>query len=141
MKTALLDVNVLMALAWPNHPFHQRAAARISQRGVRWATCLLTQSAFVRLSSNPAVIPGAKTPSEAGQLLERLMDDRSHVFFETRPAKFKQLVESLRRCHGHNQVNDAFLIWLASTRGATLLTFDKPLQHLSPVAGLVELVG
>jgi toxin-antitoxin system PIN domain toxin len=141
VRTVLLDANVLLALAWPNHPFHQRAAARIGQRGVRWATCLLTQAAFVRLSSNPAVIPGAKSPSEAGQMLQSLLSDPGHVFLETRPARFAQLGELLRRCHGHNQVNDAFLIWLASSRGATLLTFDKPLQHLSSLAGVVELVA
>ncbi len=140
-KTALLDANVLLALAWPNHPFHQRAAARISRRGVRWATCLLTQAAFVRLSSNPAVIPGAKTPMEAAGLLQELMSDRAHVFLEARGKKFGELNQLLRRCHGHNQVNDAFLIWLAMTRGATLLTFDKPLQHLSSTPDLVEIIN
>jgi hypothetical protein len=50
------------------------------------------------------------------------------------------LQELLARCHGRNQVNDAFLIWLASSRGASVLTFDAPLRHLPPKPELVELI-
>jgi len=141
VKTLLLDVNVLLALTWPNHPFHQNAVARLRPRRVRWATCLLTQAAFVRLSSNPAAIPGARPPSESGQMLRTLMDDPRHVFLEARKTKGEVLSELLHRCHGHNQVNDAFLIWLAASHNATLLTFDKPLQHLSTIPEIVEIVG
>ncbi len=57
----LLDVNVLLALAWPNHQFHAAAIAALSSRA-RWATCALTQLGFIRLSSNPAAIATAKSP-------------------------------------------------------------------------------
>jgi toxin-antitoxin system PIN domain toxin len=142
MKLLLPDVNVLLALAWPNHPFHQRAVARLErhQRG-RWATCLLTQAAFVRLSSNPAVIPGARPPAEAGQMLSSLVHDADHVFLEAASKRFTLLQELLARCHGHNQVNDAFLIWVASSRGATVLTFDAPLRHLAPKPEWVEVIA
>jgi toxin-antitoxin system PIN domain toxin len=142
MKLFLLDANVLLALAWPNHPFHQHAVTRFARRERhRWATCLLTQAAFVRLSSNSAVIPGAKSPAEAGEMLGRLIDDPDHVFLEARSKKLARLQELLACCHGHNQVNDAFLIWLASSRGASVLTFDAPLRHLAPNAELVELIA
>ncbi len=136
----LLDANVLLALAWPHHPFHRRAIARLERRGLRWATCLLTQAAFVRLSSNPSVIPAAKSPGEAGRMLQTLMADSGHVFLETKPSKRSALTDVLLRCHGHNQVNDAFLVWLAASRGATLLTFDKGVQHLAASEGLVEIL-
>ena len=142
MKLFLLDANVLLALAWPNHPFHHRAVARLARRERRrWTTCLLTQAAFVRLSSNPAVIPSAKSPAEAGYLLGELIDDPNHVFLEAQSRQLARLQELLARCHGHNQVNDAFLIWLASSRGATVLTFDAPLRHLAPNTELVELIA
>jgi hypothetical protein len=142
MKVFLLDANVLLALAWPNHPFHQRAVARLTRRErYRWATCLLTQAAFVRLSSNPAVIPGAKSPAEAGRMLGSLIHDADHVFLEATTKRLAQLQELLARCHGHNQVNDAFLIWLASCHGASLLTFDSPLRHLAPKSELVEVIA
>ena len=140
MMLLLLDVNVLLALAWPNHPFHQRAVARLSRRS-RWSTCLLTQTAFVRLSSNPAVIPGAKSPAEAGHLLSQLIADDDHVFMEAKSKEFPKLQATLARCHGHNQVNDAFLVWLAASRGATLLTFDVSVSHLAAQRELVELIA
>ena len=62
----LLDVNVLVALAWPNHIFHKAARewfSSVHQAG--WATCPITQSGFVRVSSNPRVIPEARSPAEA----------------------------------------------------------------------------
>lgn len=142
MKLFLLDANVLLALAWPNHPFHHGAVARLARRERRrWATCLLTQAAFVRLSSNPAVIPSAKSPAEAGYLLGELIDDPNHVFLEAKSRQLARLQELLARCHGHNQVNDAFLIWLALSHGASVLTFDAPLRHLPPKPELVELVA
>lgn len=141
MKLLLLDANVLLALAWPNHPFHQRALARLMRRERRrWATCLLTQAAFVRLSSNPSIIPGAKSPAEAGEMLGRLIDDSDHVFLEAKSKQLARLQELLARCHGYNQVNDAFLIWLALSHGARMLTFDAPLRHLPPNPEVVELI-
>ena len=141
MKLFLLDVNVLIALAWPNHPFHQSAVTRLTRRERhQWATCLLTQAAFVRLSSNPTVIPGAKSPSEAGDMLGRLVDDPNHVFLEAKTKRLEQLQELLQRCHGANQVNDAFLIWLAVSHRASLLTFDSPLRHLASKPELVEVI-
>lgn len=140
--TLLLDANVLLALAWPNHPFHRRALGRIDLRSrLRWATCLLTQAAFVRLSSNPAVIPGAKSPAAAGQMLQSLLADPDHIFLEVRKSRLPELDALLGRCQGHNQVNDAFLVWLAAVHGATVLTFDAPLQHLSPSKNLVEVIA
>jgi toxin-antitoxin system PIN domain toxin len=142
MKVLLLDANVLLALAWPNHPFHQRALVRLARRERRrWATCLLTQAAFVRLSSNPAIIPGAKSPAEAGHLLGELIDDTNHVFLEAKSRHLARLQELLARCHGHNQVNDAFLIWLASSHGASVLTFDAPLRHLAAKPEVVEVIA
>ncbi len=141
MKLFLLDANVLLALAWPNHPFHHRAVARLARRERRrWATCLLTQAAFVRLSSNPAVIPSAKSPAEAGYLLGELIDDPNHVFLEAKSRQLARLQELLARCHGHNQVNDAFLMWLALCHEASVLTFDAPLRYLSPKPEFVELI-
>jgi len=142
MKILLLDVNVLLALAWPNHPFHQRAVACLARRErYRWGTCLLTHAAFVRLSSNPTVIPGAKSPAEAGHLLAQLINVRNHVFLETRTRRLERLQELLGRCHGPNQVNDAFLIWLASCHGARVLTFDSPLRHLATESGSIEVIA
>lgn len=73
-------------------------------------------------------------------MLEALIADSRHVFLEARSTRVGTLVDLLRRCHGHNQVNDAFLVWLAITRKATLLSFDAQIKHLSSTAGAVEIV-
>jgi hypothetical protein len=105
------------------------------------ATVLLPrQAAMNRLSNNSAVVPSAKSPAEAGEMLGRLIDDPDHVFLEAKRKQLARLQELLARCRGHNQVNDAFLIWLASSRGASVLTFDAPLRHLPPKPELVELI-
>lgn len=142
MKVFLLDANVLLALAWPNHLFHQRAVTRMERRShSHWATCSLTQAAFVRLSSNPAVVPNAKTPAEAGTMLETLVSDPAHTFLVPKSGQMAKLSELLARCHGHKQVNDAFLLWIAISRGAILLTFDSPLRHLAPKPHFVEVIS
>ncbi|HEY4052663.1 MAG TPA: hypothetical protein VGL74_02910, partial [Terriglobales bacterium] len=64
----LLDVNVLLAIAWPNHQFHAAAVAALASRS-HWATCALTQLGFIRISSNPAAIAAARSPREATGLL------------------------------------------------------------------------
>lgn len=52
---ALLDVNLLVALAWPNHVHHQAALGWFQRnQAAGWATCPLTESGFVRVSSNSA---------------------------------------------------------------------------------------
>src|SRR5690349_895564 len=85
----LLDVNVLLAIAWPNHQFHAAAIRALSGQR-RWATCALTQLGFIRLSSNPAAVATAKRPSEAVALLTRLVADSLHVYLESLPAPASQ---------------------------------------------------
>ena len=142
MKLRLLDVNVLLALAWPNHPFHEISRAwfvRMAKRG--WASCLLPEAAFVRLSSNPAVVPTAKPPIPCYLLLDKLKHFGRHRFLSDQrvsTAKFKRSVE---RCLGHQQVNDALLILLAEVYDALLVTFDRRLSPLASSPEMVELIG
>lgn len=60
MRPAFLDVNLLVALAWPNRVHHAVAHAwfrRNQSNG--WATCPVSQAGFVRVSSRRTVIPEA----------------------------------------------------------------------------------
>ena len=51
-------------------------------------------------------------------MLARLTSNSAHVFLDAKKGRLSKLFELLRRCHGHNQVNDAFLIWVAISNGA-----------------------
>ncbi len=62
----LLDVTVLVALAWPNHVHHHSARRWFAHRPGPWATTPVTECGFVRVSSDRVVIPDAVTPEAAG---------------------------------------------------------------------------
>jgi uncharacterized protein len=126
----LPDVNVLLALAWPNHQFHAVAVRTLGASTDRWATCALTQLGFVRLSSNPAVSPAAKSPSEAAALLEAMTGDALHVYLESLPSPV-QCRREFEKILGAKQVTDAYLLALARHYHATFVTFDKKLKALA----------
>ena len=134
-RPLLLDVNALLALAWPNHQFHAEVLARLEHRPVpRWATCALTQLGFVRLSANPKIVGVRKTPAEAVSLLADLVRDQQHVYLENLPA-LPATANVFRHLLGHQQVTDAYLVGVAQAGGATLLTLDRRLvQHGRPLA-------
>lgn len=122
MSVALLDVNVLLALAWPNHQ-HHAAAHRWFSRGSRegWATCPLTELAFVRLSSNPAFTRDAVSPGDALRLLARICRVPGHRSWRELPPVADLAAFALI---GHQQVNDAFLVLTAQRQKGVLATFD-----------------
>ena len=135
----MLDVNVLLALAWPNHQFHAAAVRAIETKRSRWATCALTQLGFIRLSSNPSVIPGAKSPAECAALLEAMVSDPLHVYFDRLPSVTGSTM--CRGLLGHNQVTDAYLLHLAHGHDAVFMTFDKRLLSLAAAGQRVEVLS
>jgi uncharacterized protein len=137
----LLDVNVLLAIAWPNHQFHASAIAALSSRH-RWATCALTQLGFIRLSSNPAAIPAAKSPQEAAGLLARLAADSLHTYLDSLPAPASEdWRDAFRKLLGHQQVTDAYLLRLAAVHNAVLVTFDRRLEEVAGGKTRVTVLG
>jgi toxin-antitoxin system PIN domain toxin len=141
---ALLDVSVLVALAWPNHVHHEvvRAWFRRNHRG-GWATCSMTQTGFVHVSANTAFIPTAVSPREAVLLLAELTGLTGHRFW----ADDLQFVRSAHvdtdRLVGHRQVTDAHLLGLALRHNGRFATLDGKLRSLLPdgaPASSIELV-
>lgn len=131
MSVALLDVNVLVALAWKNHIHHARAHAWFKRRReAGWATCPLTQSGFVRVSSNRRVIPEAKAPGEAMVVLRRIIDLPGHHFWHDDVSLARSPEAAVDRIVGHRRVTDAHLVTLAIRRGGLLATFDRGIGQL-----------
>lgn len=124
---ALPDVNVLLALAWSNHVHHNAAHDWFAQSGqAGWATCLWTQSAFLRLSLNPQVV-GVSISCRAGMnLLRGLVAHPHHQYIEAAPGlSAPQFDELIPRIAGYRQVSDAVLLYLARVHDLTLITFDQ----------------
>ncbi len=138
MKGSLLDTNLLLALAWPNHQHHAPAHQWFSSHHRKgWATCALTELGFVRLSANPAFTSCAVSPSEAATLLQRWTRHAGHQFWESSPADAPAIYA---RAIGHQQVNDAWLVDLARRHSGRLVTFDSRIAVHAATVGIVDVI-
>ena len=86
-----------------------------------WATCPLTESGFVRVSSNPIVLPSAISVEAARGVLSSLRAHPGHRFLVDDLSISDADVPAIA---GYRQVTDAHLLTLARRRGARLVTFD-----------------
>jgi len=131
---SLPDVNVLLALIWSNHPHHQAAHqwfARHADAG--WATCIFTQTGFLRLSMNPRVVGVAIDCRTVLELLEGLVAHPHHHYVETAPSMLEPPFGELApHIVGYRQVPDATLLHLARIHQMKLLTFDQAVANVCP---------
>ena len=133
MTVSLLDVNVLVALAWPNHVHHETAGRWFAENQRQgWATCPLTQSGFVRVSSNHRLIPEARSPGEAVLALRRIVALPHHVFWPDDVSLAVSRFVALEKLVGYQQVTDAHLLALALRKGGRLATLDAAIRGLVP---------
>lgn len=126
MTAYLLDVNVLLALSWPGHKFHELAQkwfARNAPKG--WATCPMVQAGFVRIVSNPAFSPRAVSPKEALEALRINTSHPKHQFWPDDVSLASGLGNLKDRLLGHQQVTDAYLVELAIHHRGKLATMDR----------------
>jgi toxin-antitoxin system PIN domain toxin len=132
MTAWLLDVNVLLALAWPNHLAHTVAVAWFAgSRDSAFATCPITESGFVRISLNPRVVSESKSAKAVLGILERFRALPNHVFWaEDLPVP--AAIAPFELLAGFRQVTDAYLLALAAAKGGRLVTFDRALADLAP---------
>ncbi len=138
----LLDVNVLIALAWPNHVHHVIAHAWFEKIGhFCWSSCPLTQLAFVRISSNPKIIADAVSPRAALQSLGKMTAMARHEFWPDDLPLIGLAGFSAAALAGHRQVTDAYLIELAKHRKGIVATLDAGLSDLLPPAERAKYVA
>jgi uncharacterized protein len=125
VRPYLLDVNVLLALAWPTHLNHRDAHEWFHRRRQSgFATCPLTQLGFVRASSNPKFTKEAATPFSALTLLGRITELKEHVFWPDSLTCGNAFAHS-PLIVGHQQLTDFYLIGLAEAHGGIFATFDR----------------
>jgi toxin-antitoxin system PIN domain toxin len=136
---ALLDVNALVALAWDSHVHHARMRAWFAANGrAGWATCPITESGFVRVSSNPKVLPSPIGVASARAVLASLRTAGTHRFL----ADDVSITDSdFPGIAGHRQVTDAHLLTLARRQAVRLVTFDAELALLGGEGEIELLTG
>ena len=131
--TFLLDLNLLLALAWPSHVHHDVAHAWFEREAAPgWATCPITQLGFVRLSSNRAFTSDAVSPSAALSLLRDIVAMDGHEFWSDEVDCVSAAFSAGIRIAGHRQVTDAYLLSLARARSGCLATLDRRIDRLLP---------
>ncbi|MBV8944328.1 MAG: PIN domain-containing protein [Solirubrobacterales bacterium] len=124
----LLDVNALVALAWDSHIHHAATRSWFAVNSAAgWATCPLTESGFVRVSSNPTVLPSPIGVEEARRVLALLRAVGGHRFLVDDVSMTDADVPPLV---GHRQVTDAHLLSLARRHGVRVVTFDGGVRAL-----------
>lgn len=126
---ALLDVNALVALVWDSHVHHATIRTWFAANSANgWFTCPATESGFVRVSSNPKVLPSPIGVEPARAVLSALRELEGHGFL----VDDVSIVDAdVPRMSGHRQVTDAHLLALARRRGTRLVTFDAALSKLA----------
>lgn len=127
----LLDVNVLVSLALPDHPLHNRAHLWFEANPNRqWATCPITQSGFLRVATF-LFGGGRQNLASAVAILDELHMNPNHVFWPL-DADITKCEPALKaRMLGHNQIADLQLLLLAHRRHAQLATLDNGIVELA----------
>lgn len=125
---ALLDVNALVALAWDSHVHHVAMRGWFeATAGSGWSTCPITESGFVRVSSNPNVLPAAIGVAAAREVLSALREHPGHRFLADDVSIGDGDVPAIA---GYRQVTDIHLLTLARRRGVRLVTFDASIAAI-----------
>ena len=127
----LLDVNVLVALAFPLHSSHQPAHSWFRREPDRlWATCPLTQAGFLRIASR-ALGGSRDAPGKALAGLERDCQSPNHLYWPV-DVDLTDLSDVQRsRLIGPKQIADMQLLLLAHRHHGQLATFDAGLRELA----------
>lgn len=132
--TLLLDVNVLVAFAWPTHAHHTRARTWFARRQEGWATSPPTEMGFVRLSANPSVVDQPLSPAEAAEVMASLRSMDGHRFWaDAVDAATVDWGSALSYRH----VPDAHLMAIAEQHGGRVATLDRRLVERSAGAAVL----
>lgn len=130
--TALLDVNVLIALGWPNHVHHaaaQRWFTQFSSNG--WATTPITEAGYVRISSNRSVMQVSTTPAIAIAQLAAMTSLAGHTFWPDDVPLIVGSAGDRDAVSNHRRVTDCHLIaWPRATGAGWSHSMPHwPIQH------------
>jgi toxin-antitoxin system PIN domain toxin len=131
-EAALLDVNVLIALFNEHHIHHEAAHDWFADhQDEPWATCPLTENAFLRILSDPSQRATRLPMSTLADHLGRFCRDERHQFWPDAVSMYDESLLDISLLHGHRQLTDVYLLGLAVKRGGRLVTFDQSIPIAS----------
>jgi toxin-antitoxin system PIN domain toxin len=122
--TYLLDVNVLLAAIWNEHPHHQHAFEWIKGKNV--AVCPISELGFIRISTNAK--SSFNAPMEkTRELLKRFLSERDAARI---PDDLPALESNPQKS---DEVTDSYLAELAARHDLKLATMDGGINHPAAV--------
>lgn len=115
----LLDVNVLLAAIWEDHPHHTRAFGWMKGKNV--TVCPLAELGFLRISTQTKTFNAPMIQTR--ELLKRFLSERkANRISDDLPA-----LESTAKKSA--EVTDHYLATLAARHGLMLATLDGGIKH------------
>jgi hypothetical protein len=128
----LLDVNVLLALTETAHVHYHKAQHWFhhSRKGM-WGFCSLTETGFIRITTNPTWRPTPRSIPLATAILRKLQEHPDFRYWDFAPSWGDLTASFAMRIHGHQQVTDSWLLGLAIRENGVLVTFDKGIRYLA----------
>ena len=123
--TCLLDANVLIALADTAHVQHQRVQTWFHSRSANdgWATCPLTENAFLRILGNPNYPTVNGDAQSLRPFLERMCSWPGHQFWSDSVTLRDSAI--FPKLPGSKKLTDLYLLGLAASNQGALATLDK----------------
>ena len=112
---SLLDVNILLACGWRQHPFHSECIAWLDSLKT-YTLCPITELGFLRISMSPAF--GA--PFADAMTVMRFFSSSqraTHIACD-------QSISSMPGVTSYKDTTDAYLVHLADCHGHKLATLD-----------------
>jgi toxin-antitoxin system PIN domain toxin len=135
-RTALLDVNVLVALFDPDHVHHELAHDWFKSDGrASWATCPLTENGLLRVLAHPAYGGTVRRVTDLLARLRRFCESGGHVFWQDTLSLRDATVFDSSMVAGHRQLTDIYLLGLAHTHKGSLATFDRSIPIRAVMGG------
>ena len=140
-RVSLLDVNVLVALFFPDHVHHDLAHDWFADhRHEGWATCPLTENGFIRVACQQPSDEVLVRPNDVIANLERLRSDKLHRSWTDSVSLTDTDVFAPQFIRGHQQLTDVYLLGLAKKMGGRLATFDRTIPVKAILGDTAELL-
>lgn len=125
-RVALLDVNVLVALFFPDHVHHDLAHDWFADhRAQGWATCPLTENGLIRVACQQPSGDAILRPADVVDHLKRFCEDTHHRAWTDTVSLTDAALFAPQFIRGHRQLTDVYLLGLATKMGGKLATFDR----------------
>ncbi len=132
MSRYLFDVNILLGIVWEDQQAHPTVFRWFKETGQHcFATCGITQSGFVRISSSVRLSPNPVPIKAALDLLTKLTDVPGHAFWPVNIGIREATASFVDKLFGPLQLTDAYLLGLAIANDGTLVTRDRAIPQLA----------